>query len=175
MNEIEIKNNISNNNLEKNNKLIKEFKIKLGDEIYLIKLEVEGESLIIKSNKNDMSLNIFYREEYLFNDIYNKNKIFEDCKNIKDIFNIISNNIFDISKLKLILESESNNLIIINDEYNIKFKLKKYYPNENDIIDDIFNKLSLLEEQVNNFTNSGQKITNKLQDYESELEKIIKK
>ena len=175
MNEIEIKNNISNNNLEKNNKLIKEFKIKLGDEIYLIKLEVEGESLIIKSNKNDMSLNIFYREEYLFNDIYNKNKIFEDCKNIKDIFNIISNNIFDISKLKLILESESNNLIIINDEYNIKFKLKKYCPNENDIIDDIFNKLSLLEEQVNNFTNSGQKITNKLQDYESELEKIIKK
>ena len=73
------------------------------------------------------------------------------------------------------LKKEDNHLIIYNKDDNIIFKLEKYIPEENEIIDDIFSKISLLEEQINNFSNYEKNLTNKLKDYESDLEKIIKK
>ena len=72
------------------------------------------------------------------------------------------------------LNLELNCLIITNEEYDIKLKLEKNY-DENKAFDDIFQKLSVLEEQINNFTNQNKFITNTLHEYESKLEKMTKK
>ena len=76
----------------------------------------------------------------------------------------------DSSNIKLKLDN--NYLIILNKDENIMFKLEKYLPEENDVINDIFSKIFLLEEQINNFSNYGHKLTNTLNEYESKLEKI---
>ena len=156
-----------------NEPLIKEYKFPLGEEIYLIKIQMENEIFIIKAFKNDINSNIFYKNEYTLPEIYEINSKYKDYKNNKDLFNILTNDLFESSIINLKLES--NYLTIINNNNNFLFKLKKCIPEDNDVIDDIFNKLSLLEEQINNFSNYEKNLTNKLKDYESDLEKIIKK
>ena len=153
--------------------LIKEYKFPLGEEIYLIKINMENEIFIIKAFKNDINSNIFYKSEYTLPEIYKINSKYKDYKNNKDLFNILTNDLFEISQINLKLESDY--LSIINNNNNFLFKLEKCIPEDNDVIDDIFNKLSLLEEQINNFSNYEKNLTNKLKDYESDLEKIIKK
>ena len=99
------------------------------------------------------------------------NEKYNNCINNEDLFNLILKDYFESSKI--ILKQESDNLYIIND--NKEFILKKYIPNEDEFVDDIFNKLSMLEEQINNFTNYGQKVTNSLNDFENKLDKLIEK
>ena len=153
-----INENIKNKNITENNNksLIKKYKIPLETEIYLLKIELTKESLIIKASKNDFSCNDFYIIEYSYPEIYKLNEKYNNFINNENLFNSILKDFFESSKI--ILKQESNNLYLIND--NKEFILKKYIPNEDEFVDDIFNKLSILEEQINNFTNYGQKVTN---------------
>ena len=159
--------NTENNNKEK---LLKEFKFPLGDEIYLIEIKIESD-LILKGNKENISSNEFYVGKYSINDFHEMNERFKEFKKVEDLFNFLVN-IFSSKSPSLNLEL--NCLIISNEEYDIKIKLEKNY-DENKAFDDIFQKLSVLEEQINNFTNQNKFITNTLHEYESKLEKMTKK
>ena len=160
--------NTENNNKEK---LIKEFKFPLGDEIYLIEIKIESDILILKGNKENISSNEFYEGKYSINDLHELNERYKEFKKVEDMFNFLVN-IFSSKSPSLNLEL--NCLIITNEEYDIKLKLEKNY-DENKAFDDIFQKLSVLEEQINNFTNQNKFITNTLHEYESKLEKMTKK
>ena len=162
-------NNIENNNKE--NGLIKEFKFSLGDEIYLIEIKIENDILILKGNKENISSNEIYIGKYSVNDFHEMNEKYKEFKNIEDLFNFLVN-IFSFKSSSLNLEL--NCLIISNEEYDMKLKLEKNY-DENIVFDDIFEKLSILEEQINNFTNKNKVIINTLDEYGSKLEKMIKK
>ena len=162
-------NNIENNNKE--NGLIKEFKFSLGDEIYLIEIKIENDILILKGNKENISSNEIYIGKYSVNDFHEMNEKYKEFKNIEDLFNFLVN-IFSFKSSSLNLEL--NCLIISNEEYDMKLKLEKNY-DEIIAFDDIFEKLSILEEQINNFTNKNKVITNTLDEYGSKLEKMIKK
>ena len=159
--------NTENNNKEK---LLKEFKFPLGDEIYLIEIKIESD-LILKGNKENISSNEFYEGKYSINDLHEINERYKEFKKVEDLFNFLVN-IFSSKSPSLNLEL--NCLIITNEEYDIKLKLEKNY-DENKAFDDIFQKLSVLEEQINNFTNQNKFITNTLHEYESKLEKMTKK
>ena len=160
--------NTENNNKEK---LLKEFKFSLGDEIYLIEIKIESDILILKGNKENISSNEFYEGKYSINDLHEINERYKEFKKVEDLFNFLVN-IFSSKSPSLNLEL--NCLIITNEEYDIKLKLEKNY-DENKAFDDIFQKLSVLEEQINNFTNQNKFITNTLHEYESKLEKMTKK
>ena len=160
--------NTENNNKEK---LLKEFKFSLGDEIYLIEIKIESDILILKGNKENISSNEFYEGKYSINDLHELNERYKEFKKVEDMFNFLVN-IFSSKSPSLNLEL--NCLIITNEEYDIKLKLEKNY-DENKAFDDIFQKLSVLEEQINNFTNQNKFITNTLHEYESKLEKMTKK
>ena len=159
--------NTENNNKEK---LLKEFKFPLGDEIYLIEIKIES-GLILKGNKENISSNEVYEGKYSINDLHEINERYKEFKKVEDLFNFLVN-IFSSKSPSLNLEL--NCLIISNEEYDIKLKLEKNY-DENKAFDDIFQKLSVLEEQINNFTNQNKFITNTLHEYESKLEKMTKK
>ena len=159
--------------IEKNNKekLIKEFKFALGEEIYLIEIKIENDLLILKGNKENISSNEIYIGKYSVNDFHEMNERYKEFKNVEDLFNFLIN-IFSSKSLSLNLEI--NCLFISNEEYDMKLILEKRY-DENNAFNDIFEKLSILEEQINNFTNQNKVITNTLNEYESKLEKMIKK
>ena len=160
--------NTENNNKEK---LLKEFKFSLGDEIYLIEIKIESDILILKGNKENISSNEVYEGKYSINDLHELNERYKEFKKVEDMFNFLVN-IFSSKSPSLNLEL--NCLIISDEEYDIKIKLEKNY-DENKAFDDIFQKLSVLEEQINNFTNQNKFITNTLHEYESKLEKMTKK
>ena len=160
--------NTENNNKEK---LLKEFKFSLGDEIYLIEIKIESDILILKGNKENVSSNEFYEGKYSINDLHEINERYKEFKKVEDLFNFLVN-IFSSKSPSLNLEL--NCLIISDEEYDIKTKLEKNY-DENKAFDDIFQKLSVLEEQINNFTNQNKFITSTLHEYESKLEKMTKK
>ena len=160
--------NTENNNKEK---LLKEFKFSLGDEIYLIEIKIESDILILKGNEENISSNEVYEGKYSINDLHELNERYKEFKKVEDMFNFLVN-IFSSKSPSLNLEL--NCLIITNEEYDIKLKLEKNY-DENKAFDDIFQKLSVLEEQINNFTNQNKFITNTLNEYESKLEKMTKK
>ena len=164
---------ITENNINKKEKLLKEFKFPLGDEIYLIEIKVESENdiLILKGNKKNISSNEFYEGKYSINDFHEMNEKYKEFKKIEDLFNFLVNIFFSKSPS---LNLELNCLIISNEENDIKLKLEKNF-DENKTFDDIFEKLSLLEEQINNFSNQNKIITNTLHEYESKLEKMTKK
>lgn len=162
-------NQIINNN---NKSLIKEYKLPLNNEIFRIKIEMGTETLLIKGMKDDISSIIFYKAEYSLPQILEIFKINENYQNNKDIFNLITNDFMKSSKISL--KYELNDLIILINN-NIKLKLERNIPEENDVVDDIFNKLSNLEEQINNFSNYGKNLTDTLDKYQSKLENISKK
>ena len=160
--------NTENNNKEK---LLKEFKFSLGDEIYLIEIKIESDILILKGNEENISSNEVYEGKYSINDLHELNERYKEFKKVEDMFNFLVN-IFSSKSPSLNLEL--NCLIISDEEYDIKIKLEKNY-DENKAFDDIFQKLSVLEEQINNFTNQNKFITNTLHEYETKLEKMTKK
>ena len=160
-------------NVETNNKerLLREFKCPLGDEIYLIEIKIESDLLILKGNKYNIPSNEFYEGRYSINDFHEMNERYKEFKKVEDLFNFLVNIFSSESSL---LNLELNCLIISNQEYDIKLKLEKNY-DENNAFNDIFEQLSKLEEQINNFTNKNKFITNALYEYESKLEKMTKK
>ena len=151
---------------------MKEFKFTLGEDSYCIKFEMEKDSLIINGIKNGIDSNISYKAEYTFLKIVEMNQKFKNFKNNEDLFNFIINDFMERSKITIRLES--NYLIISNNDDNNQFLLEKCTPDENEIFDDIFNKISLLENEINNFSNYGKKLTNTLNEYENKLEKMTK-
>ena len=151
---------------------MKEFKFTLGGDSYCIKFEMEKDSLIINGIKNGINSNISYKAEYTFLKIVEMNQKFKNFKNNEDLFNFIINDFMEPSKITIRLES--NYLIISNNDDNNQFLLEKCIPDENEIFDDIFNKISLLENEINNFSNYGKKLANTLNEYENKLEKMTK-
>ena len=160
--------NIENNNKEK---LIKEFQFPLGEDIYLIEIKIENDVLIMRGKKDNIFSKEFYIGKYILNDFHEMNERYKEFKKIEDLFYFL---IKIFSSKTLSLNLELNCLIISNQEYDIKLKLEKNY-DENNTFDDIFEKLSILEDQINNFTNQSRFITNSLHEYGSKLEKMINK
>ena len=157
------------NNENKIFPLIKEYNFSLDDDIYTIRFEFNKESLKIKATKNVITPTVFYKNEYTSFEISEIYKKLKNNNNENEI-QLISNYLNNSSNIKL--KKEGNHLILFNKDDNIIFKLEKYIPEENEIIDDIFSKISLLEEQINNFSNYGKKLSNTLNEYGNKLEKI---
>ena len=72
------------------------------------------------------------------------------------------------------IKIDSNYLIIFNHNLKKEIKLEKIKLNEDNLIDDIFNKLSSLENQINQFTEEGQKLSYHLENNIEQVENIIK-
>ena len=72
------------------------------------------------------------------------------------------------------IKIDSNYLIIFNHNLKKEIKLEKIKLNEDNLIDDIFNKLSSLENQINQFTEEGQKLSYNLENNIEQVENIIK-
>ena len=112
-----------------------------------------------------------FKKEFSFGEIFKINEKYKEYKNKDDLINILYNDIF-LDKEKEI-EINSNNLILNNKKMNIKIIFEKVKLKEDELINDIFNVLSSLENQVNQFTNDGQKLTDKLQNNLNQFENII--
>ena len=150
---------------------MKKFDFSLENIKYSIEFEILEDSLIIKVIKNDDNINEIYKKEYCFEEIFNINEKYRECKNKEDLINILYNDIFldKENEIKII----NNYLLIINKNLNMEIKFEKIKINEDDVFNDIFNALSSLENQANQFTNDGKKLTNNLQNNINQFENII--
>ena len=111
-------------------------------------------------------------KDYNFDEIYEMNKKYKEVRNKNELFDLIYYDFFE-SKEKEI-KFDGNYIIINNKEINKEIKLKKIKFNEDDIFNDIFNKLSSLENQVNQFTQNGQNLRTNLENNLEKIEYIIK-
>ena len=138
---------------------------------YSVEFKILDNSLIITVVKNNDNINEIFKKEFIFEEIFKMNEKYKEYKNKDDLINILYNDIF-LDKEKEI-EINSNNLILNNKKMNIKIIFEKVKLKEDELINDIFNVLSSLENQVNQFTNDGQKLTDKLQNNLNQFENII--
>ena len=138
---------------------------------YSVEFKILDNSLIITVVKNNDNINEIFKKEFSFEEIFKMNEKYKEYKNKDDLINILYNDIF-LDKEKEI-EINSNNLILNNKKMNIKIIFEKVKLKEDELINDIFNVLSSLENQVNQFTNDGQKLTDKLQNNLNQFENII--
>ena len=138
---------------------------------YSVEFKILDNSLIITVVKNNDNINEIFKKEFIFEEIFKMNEKYKEYKNKDDLINILYNDIF-LDKEKEI-EININNLILNNKKMNIKIKFEKVKLKEDELINDIFNVLSSLENQVNQFTNDGQKLTDKLQNNLNQFENII--
>ena len=138
---------------------------------YIIQLKILNDSLmiIIKKENNEKDI---YERNFSYEEIYEINEKYKECNNKDDLLNLIYND-FILNEKKNI-KIDSNYLIINNHNLKKEIKLEKIKLNEDDIIDDIFNKLSSLENQINQFTEEGQKLSYNLQNNLEQVENIIK-
>ena len=100
------------------------------------------------------------------------NKKYKEVRNKNELFDLIYYDFFE-SKEKEI-KIDMNYITINNKEINKEIKLEKIKFNEDDIFNDIFNKLSSLENQVNQFTQNGQNLRTNLENNLEKIEHIIK-
>ena len=138
---------------------------------YSVEFKILDNSLIITVVKNNDNINEIFKKEFIFEEIFKMNEKYKEYKNKDGLINILYNDIF-LDKEKEI-EINSNNLILNNKKMNIKIIFEKVKLKEDELINDIFNVLSSLENQVNQFTNDGQKLTDKLQNNLNQFENII--
>ena len=138
---------------------------------YSVEFKILDNSLIITVVKNNDNINEIFKNEFIFEEIFKMNEKYKEYKNKDGLINILYNDIF-LDKEKEI-EINSNNLILNNKKINIKIIFEKVKLKEDELINDIFNVLSSLENQVNQFTNDGQKLTDKLQNNLNQFENII--
>ena len=138
---------------------------------YSVEFKILDNSLIITVVKNNDNINEMFKKEFSFEEIFKMNEKYKEYNNKDDLINILYNDIF-LDKEKEI-EINSNNLILSNKKMNIKIIFEKVKLKEDELINDIFNVLSSLENQVNQFTNDGQKLTDKLQNNLNQFENII--
>ena len=150
---------------------MKNYEFSINKEKYIVEFTNSDDSLIIKLI-NDNNKNNIYEKEYNFDEIYEMNKKYKEVGNKNELFDLIYYDFFE-SKEKEI-EFDGNYIIINNKEINKEIKLEKIKFNEDDIFNDIFNKLSSLENQVNQFTQNGQNLRTNLENNLEKIEYIIK-
>ena len=150
---------------------MKNYEFSINKEKYIVEFTNSDDSLIIKII-NDNNKNNIYEKEYNYDEIYEMNKKYKEVRNKNELFDLIYYDFFE-SKEKEI-KFDGNYIIINNKEINKEIKLEKIEFNEDDIFNDIFNKLSSLENQVNQFTQNGQNLRTNLENNLEKIEHIIK-
>ena len=138
---------------------------------YIFQLKILNDSLMItiKSENNEIDI---YERNFCYEELYEINEKYKECNNKDELLNLIYND-FILNEKKNI-KIDSNYLIIFNHNLKKEIKLEKIKLNEDNLIDDIFNKLSSLENQINQFTEEGQKLSYNLENNIEQVENIIK-
>ena len=144
--------------------------------------------LIIKVKNN--SNNNIYEKEFNFEEIYEINKKYKECKDKDELIEFVYYDFFKSKEIEI--KRDYDFIIINNKEINREIKLERITFNEDEIFNDIFNKLSSLififliviiimkfkdkklENQVNRFTQSGQNLRSNLKNNLDKIEHIIK-
>ena len=126
--------------------------------------------LIIKVKNN--SNNNIYEKEFNFEEIYEINKKYKECKDKDELIEFVCYDFFKSKEIEI--KRDYDFIIIYNKEINREIKLERITFNEDEIFNDIFNKLSSLENQVNRFTQSGQNLRSNLKNNLDKIEHIIK-
>ena len=150
---------------------MKNYEFSINKEKYIVEFTNSDDSLLIKII-NDNNKNNLYEKEYNFDEIYEMNKKYKEFKDKNELFDLIYYDFFE-SKEKEI-KIDMNYITINNKEINKEIKFEKIKFSEDDIFNDIFNKLSSLENQINQFTQNGQNLRNNLENNLEKIEHIIK-
>ena len=146
---------------------MKKYEFLINEEKYFVEFKNLDNSLITDNNK----INIHVKE-FNFEEIYEMNKKYKEINDNNKLFDSIFYDFFE-SKEKEI-KIDTNYIIINNKEINKEIKLEKIQYNEDEIFNDIFNQLSSLENQINQFTQNGQNIRTDLETNLDKIEHIIK-
>ena len=147
-----------------------EFTITINEEKYFVEFKNSDNSLIIKVKNN--SNNNIYEKEFNFEEIYEINKKYKECKDKDELIEFVCYDFFKSKEIEI--KRDYDFIIIYNKEINREIKLERITFNEDEIFNDIFNKLSSLENQVNRFTQSGQNLRSNLKNNLDKIEHIIK-
>ena len=147
-----------------------EFTITINEEKYFVEFKNSDNSLIIKVKNN--SNNNIYEKEFNFEEIYEINKKYKECKDKDELIEFVYYDFFKSKEIEI--KRDYDFIIIYNKEINREIKLERITFNEDEIFNDIFNKLSSLENQVNQFTQSGQNLRSNLKNNLDKIEHIIK-
>ena len=150
---------------------MKKYEFLINEEKYFVEFKNLDNSLIIKVITDNNKINI-YVKEFNFEEIYEMNKKYKEINDNNKLFDLIFYDFFE-SKEKEI-KIDTNYIIINNKEINKEIKLEKIQYNEDEIFNDIFNQLSSLENQINQFTQNGQNIRTDLETNLDKIEHIIK-
>ena len=150
---------------------MKKYEFLINEEKYFVEFKNLDNSLIIKVITDNNKINI-YVKEFNFEEIYEMNKKYKEINDKNKLFDSIFYDFFE-SKEKEI-KIDTNYIIINNKEINKEIKLEKIQYNEDEIFNDIFNQLSSLENQINQFTQNGQNIRTDLETNLDKIEHIIK-
>ena len=150
---------------------MKKYEFLINEEKYFVEFKNLDNSLIIKVITDNNKINI-YKKEFNFEEIYELNKKYKEINDNNKLFDSIFYDFFE-SKEKEI-KIDTNYIIINNKEINKEIKLEKIQYNEDEIFNDIFNQLSSLENQINQFTQNGQNIRTDLETNLDKIEHIIK-
>ena len=150
---------------------MKKYEFLINEEKYFVEFKNLDNSLIIKVITDNNKINI-YEKEFNFEEIYEMNKKYKEINDNNKLFDSIFYDFFE-SKEKEI-KIDTNYIIINNKEINKEIKLEKIQYNEDEIFNDIFNQLSSLENQINQFTQNGQNIRTDLETNLDKIEHIIK-
>ena len=149
---------------------MKNYEFTINEEKYFVEFKNSDNSLIIKVKNN--SNNNIYENEFNFEEIYEINNKYKECKDKDELIEFVYYDFFKSKEIEI--KRDYDFIIINNKEINREIKLEKIKFNEDEIFNDIFNKLSSLENQVNQFTQSGQNLRSNLENNLNMIEHIIK-
>ena len=149
---------------------MKNYEFTINEEKYFVEFKNSDNSLIIKVKNN--SNNNIYEKEFNFEEIYEINKKYKECKDKDELIEFVCYDFFKSKEIEI--KRDYDFIIINNKEINREIKLERITFNEDEIFNDIFNKLSSLENQVNQFTQSGQNLRSNLKNNLDKIEHIIK-
>ena len=149
---------------------MKNYEFTINEEKYFVEFKNSDNSLIIKVKNN--SNNNIYEKEFNFEEIYEINNKYKECKDKDELIEFVYYDFFKSKEIEI--KRDYDFIIINNKEINREIKLERITFNEDEIFNDIFNKLSSLENQVNQFTQSGQNLRSNLKNNLDKIEHIIK-
>lgn len=150
---------------------MKKYEFLINEEKYFVEFKNLDNSLIIKVITDNNKINI-YVKEFNFEEIYEMNKKYKEINDNNKLFDSIFYDFFESKEKEM--KIDTNYIIINNKEINKEIKLEKIQYNEDEIFNDIFNQLSSLENQINQFTQNGQNIRTDLETNLDKIEHIIK-
>ena len=150
---------------------MKKYEFLINEEKYFVEFKNLDNSLIIKVITDNNKINI-YVKEFNFEEIYEMNKKYKEINDKNKLFDSIFYDFFESKEKEM--KIDTNYIIINNKEINKEIKLEKIQYNEDEIFNDIFNQLSSLENQINQFTQNGQNLSTNLETNLQKIEHIIK-